>query len=101
MTKAFLLASSLLAGCATGNRVPLEPTVRTVEVRVPVVVPCPALERLGPRPNYPDTNPALTAAIGIADKVRLLLAGRVLRMAREDAAEAAMQACAAPETPPQ
>jgi hypothetical protein len=98
MTRSILLASVLLAGCATPVSVPQEPVVRTVEVRVPVPQPCPALERLGPRPTYPDTSGALAAARGLAGKVALLLAGRVLRIAREDAAESAMAACAT--TPP-
>lgn len=99
MTRCILIASALLAGCGSTGRVPLEPTVRTVEVRVPVVQPCPALERLGPRPNYPDTTQALAAAAGVAGKVALLLAGRILRIAREDAAEDAMRACANPPPP--
>ncbi|HVQ09511.1 MAG TPA: hypothetical protein VMS43_13855 [Allosphingosinicella sp.] len=101
MKRPILLMSVLLAGCGTtAARVPIEPTVRIVEVRVPVPQPCPALERIGPRPDYPDSNPALAAAIGLAAKVRLLLAGRVQRIAREEAAEGAMAACASPPVDP-
>ena len=96
MTRLAILATVMLAGCATTAHIPTEPTVRTVEVRVPVPQACPALERIGPRPTYPDTAAAIAAAPDIAAKVGLLLAGRILRMAREDAAEAAMRACATP-----
>jgi hypothetical protein len=96
MTRLAIFATALLAGCATTAHIATEPTVRTVEVRVPVAQPCPALERIGPRPIYPDTAAAIAAAPDIAAKVGLLLAGRILRMAREDAAEAAMRACENP-----
>lgn len=91
------LGSFLFAGCA--QTPPPEPQIRTVTVNVPVPVPCPALKRIGPPPAYPDTNAAILAAPDLAMRVGLLLAGRVLRMARGDADEAALQACAAPVQP--
>lgn len=82
-----------LSACATGPRTPPEPIVRTVEVKVPVVAPCPALATLGAAPAYPDTEAALTAAPNLFERVKLLLAGRVLRVQRELALTAAVGAC--------
>ena len=82
-----------LAACATGPRTPPEPIIRTVEVKVPVVQPCPALEALGPPPAYPDNDAALAAAPNLYERVKLLLAGRVLRMTREANMAAIVQAC--------
>lgn len=82
---------ALLAACA--QTPPPEPQIRTVTVNVPVPVPCPALQRLGPPPAYPDTDAALRAAPDFGARVALLLAGRVLRIAREAATTAAMRAC--------
>lgn len=82
----------LLAACG-GARPPIEPIVKTVRVEVPVPVPC-AVE-VGPRPNYPDTDAALAAAPGLLDRVKLLLAGRGMRIAREAEQDAALGACGA------
>jgi hypothetical protein len=86
-----VVLASMLAACGGGERP--EPEIRTVEVRVPVPVPCEAAQQLGVPPSYPDTNPALAAAANLFEQVRLLLAGRELRIARNDALEAAIQAC--------
>lgn len=83
-----------LVACATPA--PPEPIVRTVEVRVPYDDPAcirAAQERLGPSPNYPDTDQALAAAETVFRGVQLLQAGRVLRIAREAALTAAIAAC--------
>lgn len=82
-----------LAACATTGAPRPEPEIRTVEVQVPVPQPCPAGERLGSPPTYPDTDVALGAASDIFERVRLLLAGRALRSARLSAVEAALEAC--------
>ena len=79
----------LLAGCASHR----EPIVRTVEVRIPVAVPCDP--KVGPAPDYPDTDRALKDAPGLFERVRLLLAGRELRKARETELEAGIRGCAA------
>jgi hypothetical protein len=92
MKRLILLSGLLLAGCGGGGERP-EPEIRTVEVRVPVPVPCQATQQLGAPPAYPDTGPAITAAANLFERVRLLLAGRELRIARNDALEAAVQAC--------
>lgn len=89
-----ILGIVALSACA--HVAPPEPQIRTVTVNVPVPVPCPALQRLGPPPSYPDTAEALRSAPDIGSRVGLLLAGRILRIAREAAMTAALQACAAP-----
>ncbi len=64
-----------LAGCATAS----EPRVVTREVRVPVAVTCvPAGARVEP-PAVPDTDAALKAAGGAADRYGMMAAGRKLR----------------------
>jgi len=93
MKRALLLALALLtAACAGGDRP--EPRIRTVEVQVPVPQPCNAAARLGAPPAYPDGDEALRAAPTLFDQVRLLLAGRVLRIARGEALEQAVRTCA-------
>lgn len=87
-----LIVIMIVAGCAGGERP--EPQIRTVEVQVPVSVPCQASQRLGNPPTYPDTDEALRTAQTLFAQVQLLLAGRVLRIARNDALEAAVQTCA-------
>lgn len=71
-----------LSACATNRQPPLEPEVRTVEVKVPTPVPCPALERLGPEPSYADTDAAIQSAETIGDLAALYAAGRKLRVQR-------------------
>lgn len=88
-----MLVAILLTGCATRPLRQPEPIIRTVEVKVPVPQPCPALQRIRPAPAYPDTAKAIQGAADIFERVKLLLAGRELRIAREASAEAAMGAC--------
>ena len=92
MREMIITATLLLAACGGGERP--EPQIRTVEVQVPVPVPCDAAGRLGPAPAYPDTDEALRAAADIFAQTQLLLAGRALRIARLDGAEAALRTCA-------
>lgn len=82
-----------LGACTTAVQTRPEPEIRTVEVKVPVVQPCPALEVLGPSPAYPDSDQALAAASNLYERVKLLLAGRVLRMQREATINATVAAC--------
>lgn len=87
------VAPLLLAGCFFTQ----EPEIRTVEVRVPIDDPAcarAALERLGGAAAYPDTPTAIAGAGDIFERVKLLLAGRALRDAREAALSAALEACA-------
>ena len=83
----------VLASCSTTSAERPEPEVRTVEIKVPVVQPCPALEALGPSPDYPDSDTALAAAPNLYERVKLLIAGRLLRMTREANMSAIVQAC--------
>ena len=76
------LMALALSACAHAPTPPLEPQIRTVEVKVPTPVPCPALERLGPEPAYPDTDAAIAAAGTIGDLAALYAAGRKLRVQR-------------------
>lgn len=82
MRTVVLLGALALSACATTPKPSLEPEVRTVEVKVPQPVPCPALERLGPEPAYPDTDAAIQAAGTIGDLAALYAAGRKLRVQR-------------------
>lgn len=76
-----VLVAILLAGCTTAKPA-LQSEVRTVEAKVPQPVPCPALERLGPEPAYPDTDDAIRSAATIGDAAALYAAGRKLRVQR-------------------
>jgi len=94
---AILAACLALAGCGTTRIERPEPIIRTVEVKVPVDDPACAREavaRLGEAPAYPDTPEAIRAAPNLFERVKLLLAGRELRIAREAAITDALEACA-------
>lgn len=94
MKKLIILAALALGAC--GGRVtmpPPEPIIRTVEVKVPVAVPCKALADMGDETAYPDAPAALQAAANIFDRVSLLLQGRVLRDARLAEYQAAKRSC--------
>lgn len=85
---ALVVAALTLSACAT--TAPPKP-VTTVEVKVPVQVKCsPAI---GPDPAYPDTPEALKNASDLFDRVRLLVAGRLMRINREAELNAAIKAC--------
>ena len=87
------MAALALAGCAHI----VEPEIRTVEVKVPVDDPAcarDAVARLGDAPAYPDTPDAILTASNIFERVKLLLAARELRIAREAALADALKACA-------
>ncbi len=100
MAKAWALsaiAAVLLAGCAGGNRERPEPIIKTVAVKVPVDSPdCAreAIAELGGPLAYPDTKEALAAAENLFERVKLLLAARTLRIAREQALTDALAICA-------
>jgi hypothetical protein len=72
----------LLSACATTPRSPPEPVVRTITVKVATPVPCPALEALGPEPEYPDTDEAIAAAGTIGALAGLYAKGRAMRVQR-------------------
>ncbi|ODT86700.1 MAG: hypothetical protein ABS78_15570 [Phenylobacterium sp. SCN 70-31] len=81
------VVSATLTACATTP----EPTIRTVEVKVPIPVPCAA--EAPPRPTYADSPSALKGAPDIAERVRLLLAGREQRDGYIAGLEAASTGC--------
>ncbi len=78
---------TVLGACAS----PREPVARTVEVRTPVAVACDP--QVGGAPDYPDSDQALKAAPDLFERVKLLLAGRELRRAREAELEAGIRGC--------
>lgn len=78
------LLAAVLAGCATENTI-----VRTVEVKVPVPVPC----RIEPIERPAFAFDAVTPAYGLYEKGRALLAEREQRIAYEARLEAAITAC--------
>jgi hypothetical protein len=77
--------------CATTGEPPA-PHVMVHTVPVPVPVRC--TPNLGPEPLYPDTDAALRAAPNLFARVKLLVAGRLMRIQRDAEKTAALQACA-------
>lgn len=116
MRLAIPFALVLLAGCAT--QPPIELPVKNQEADVAVAVHCPTADKLGPEPDYPDTAEALTAAMkhpdaqarlkanpadvqaltdvleDIANRLRLVLEGRLMRIQRDREKQAALDGCA-------
>lgn len=85
---------ALLCACSqTPPPQPVEPVIKTVEVKVPTPVPCAALAKLGPEPEYPDTDAAVKAAPDIFSATKLLTKGRLMRIQRLAAYGAAKVAC--------
>ena len=70
---------------------PPDPKVVTVTVDHPVAVQC--RPDIGPEPAYPDTDAALKAAPDLFHRVQLLVAGRLLRIARDGQKTAALAQC--------
>lgn len=90
-TAAFLVTG--LAACgSTGKR---EPEVRVQTVKVEVVKPCVPAATPG-RPKYPDSDEALRAAPGAADRYQLMAAGRIARDQRLNTLEPLVDACRMP-----
>lgn len=90
------IALPLIAACAT-TQAP-EPRVVIQRVEVPVDDPRCAREALArlrsEAVDFPDTDEALRNAESVFAGTQLLLAGRLLRIARLGAWEAAVAACA-------
>lgn len=76
-----------LAGCATTS----EPKIITKVVEVPVATPCAVT--VPPAPAYPDTDEAIRAAPNIFEKTKLIVAGRLMRIAHERELRAALIGC--------
>jgi len=64
--------------------------IRTVSIPVPV----PCRPKIGPPPDYPDTDAKIEAAPDLFEKTKLIVAGRLIRVAREAELEAVLKACA-------
>lgn len=75
------------AAHARGERAPSRPNAPP-----PARVSC-VPRTLAPKPRYPDTDAALKAAPGAADRYQLMAAGRLLRQKRLDELEQVVQAC--------
>jgi len=82
-----ILGALALTACATTS----EPRIVTKEVKVPVPVACAV--SAGEDPIYPDSDEALKAAPNVLERVKLLAAGRLLRIAREMELKAAVKGC--------
>ena len=79
-------AAGLAAACASA---PGGAPLRSVRLPTPVV----CQPSLGPAIDYPDTDAALAGAPDLFARVRLLAAGRLLRMGRERELTAALSEC--------
>jgi hypothetical protein len=85
-----LPVSLMIFGCAGEPQI----VTRTVEVSVPLPVPCVVM--VGPEPSYSDTPDKITAAANIAERTRLLLLGRNERIAYILKLQAASSGCLRP-----
>jgi hypothetical protein len=92
-TLALLAAAAALglAGCGTAGKPMPDPTIQTKAVNMTVAVRCDP--DVGPAPDYPDTDAALKTPDDL-QWGKLMIAGRILRIAREAQLSAALAACA-------
>lgn len=88
VTGASLLAVALL-GCATTTD--SEPRIVIQEKVVAVTVPC-TPPSVAPAPTYPDSDEALKQA-SPAKRYALIIAGRLLRIARQAVTEPVVEGC--------
>lgn len=84
--------SAILALSLTACAHTAEPTVRTVEVAVPIHAPCTATPPT--EPDYADTDDKLRNAPDHIERVKLLLIGRLQRIAHDQELHAYASACA-------
>lgn len=84
-------ALALLAPACATTQTP-EPITETVEVRVPVAVPC-VPDSVPGEPEYADSDEALLAAEDAAEFYALVLAGRDQRTARLAELEPIIRGC--------
>jgi len=75
-----------IAACAAR---PQTPSIQRVLTPVPVACD----PEIRPEPAWPDTDEALRRAPDLFSRVQLLVAGRLLRIARERELRAAVEAC--------
>lgn len=86
-----LFVAAFLSACGATTQAP-RPEIRTQTVNVPVRQPCVPAE-LSPAPAYPDTDDALRAAPDAAERYRLVAAGRLLRITRNETLETVVKGC--------
>lgn len=91
MKRAQVMAALACFSLLTAGMCSTQTKVETVPVTLPVPVPC--AQTLGPEPEYPDSETALQAAPNIFEWVKLMKAGRLLRIARAAEYAAAIEAC--------
>lgn len=91
MTRAAIAGMMLfiLSGCDTVQGPPLPPIVTEIPVPVSCIKDSAALAP----PAFPDSDAALKAAATTFDRIKLMVAGRILRIAYELKLEAALSAC--------
>lgn len=78
---ALLPAALALGGCGAHPDVRPEPVLTPLVVNTPVATGC-VPPNLDAAPEYPDTDTALKAAPGAAERYQLVYAGRKVRSAR-------------------
>ncbi|HKT54700.1 MAG TPA: hypothetical protein VJP88_09630 [Caulobacteraceae bacterium] len=83
------LACSFLGACASALQGP--PTAGVQISEIPIAEPCAADP--GPRPEFPDTSAAITAAPDIFERAKLYASGRQMRLDWEARLEAAVAGC--------
>lgn len=82
-----IAAAFALTACATTS----EPRIVTKEVKVPVAVNC--TSNIPPPAQHPDSDAALRGAPSLAERVKLLLAGRATRSAEIVELRASVAGC--------
>lgn len=87
-----LLALIGLTSCATASP---EPRIVVREVRIPVPVSC-VPDTYPAAPPQPDTDEALRAAPGAAERYLLLAAGRGVRIERQRQSDIVIEGCRTP-----
>lgn len=80
-----MIAAAALTACAPAG-------VRPVDVAVPVAADC-VPPRMAPAPSYPDTDATLVRATDAAERYRLLILGREVRIERLGVLEGVVAAC--------
>ena len=87
----------LIAAAVTVSACAANGQVRTVEVKVPTAADCVPPDLPG-APSYPDTDDTLLRAADAAERYRLLILGREVRISRLGVLEGVVGACkGAPE----
>ena len=83
------MALFILSGCDTIQGPPPPP----ITVNIPVPVSCIKDPAALKAPDFPDTDEKLKAAPSTFERIKLLVAGRLLRIAHNIKSEAALAGC--------